>query len=86
MWEKCLGLLCFGLAGLTFWSGIHGLKIGKIESMGKGVHELISKNNAPTDFWIWIVIHFIAATVFLGLAIFILIPVIVDFLNRNRTR
>jgi hypothetical protein len=87
IWEICLGLLCLGLAGLTLWSGTDGLKTGKIQSMGKGVHhEFILKNNTPTEFWIWIVIHFIVAIVFFGLTIFIFIPVIVDFLNRNRRR
>jgi hypothetical protein len=84
IWEICLSLLCLGLAGLILWSGIHGLKTGKISTMGKGMHELILKNNSPTEFWIWIIIHFVAVIVFFGLTIFILIPIIVDFLNRNR--
>jgi hypothetical protein len=85
IWEICLGLLCLGSAGLTLWGGINGLKTGKIQSLGKGVnHEFFLRNNTPTEFWIWVVIHFIAATLLLGLTIFIFTPIVVDFLNRNR--
>jgi len=59
----CFGVLCFGLASLTLWSGISGLMAGKTHTMGRGVHDLIVKQDTPGESWCWIVAHFIVAAI-----------------------
>jgi len=55
----CFGLLCFGLGGLTIWGGVSGVLVGKIHTMGKGVHYLIVEQDTPKEFWFWIAAHFL---------------------------
>jgi hypothetical protein len=55
----CCGLLCFGLGGLTLWSGVSGVLAGNTHTMGKGVHHLIVEQDTPKEFWFWIAAHFL---------------------------
>jgi hypothetical protein len=57
------GVLCFGLAGLTFWSGVSGMLAGKTHTMGRGAHDLIVQQDTPREFWFWIAAHFLAAII-----------------------
>jgi hypothetical protein len=67
------GALCFGLAGLTFWSGVAGLMAGKTRTLGKGVHELIVKQDTPGLYWFCIAAHFVVALIVFAGAVFIFV-------------
>jgi len=54
----CLAIVFFAIGG-----GIVGLMDGRTYTMGRGVHDLIVRQDTPGKFWFWIAAHFLSGIV-----------------------
>ena len=59
----CFGIVFFILGANSLHSGIVGVLTDKTYTLGKGVHDLVLKNDSPYAFWFWIVFRFIITSI-----------------------
>lgn len=75
-----VGILSSGLACCyLFWKTFAGLKAGTIHTLGRGMHELVIKQNTPDEYWFWIVAHFFVGVLAFIVSILFIIAIFRQF-------